>query len=476
MMRSMDSPIVQTSTERQALVRLTAPGHPLVAHDSPSCPMAWQGDRMHTVKDFLRTVWNLAGQLPQSRYVINLCKDRYHFAVAFAAALVARQISLLPTCRAEESIQQLGQRYAGAYVITDHDETPATLPYFQISHRAAHSVNIVENPIIPADRIAAIAFTSGSSGFPQAHAKSWGSLVTGAHALGRQFNLSCDCPRTVVGTVPAQHMYGLETTVMLPLQCGWSLHAGNSILPADIRADLERLRSPAWLMTTPFHLKAYVEEQTRLPGLEGVISATMPLARAVAQQAEKLWHVPVYEIYGCTEGGMLASRRPVKGEAWTLCDGLRMRQEGHRTWVMGGHVGAWLQLTDRITLRNRREFLLLGPNYDLVKVAGKRASLTALNAALNRVPKVIDGTFYWPDQGRSGNGRLTAFVVAPGASRAAILAELRRRIDPVFLPRPLYLVEALPRNAMGKLPQELLEAFAAQVRHSQVASRTSHAT
>jgi acyl-coenzyme A synthetase/AMP-(fatty) acid ligase len=276
--------------------------------------------------------------------------------------------------------------------------------------------------------------------------------------------------------VPAQHMYGLETTVMLPLQCGWSLHAGNSILPADIRADLERLRSPAWLMTTPFHLKAYVEEQTRLPGLEGVISATMPLARAVAQQAEKLWHVPVYEIYGCTEGGMLASRRPVKGEAWTICDGLRMRQEGHRTWVMGGHVGAWLQLTDRITLRNRREFLLLGPNYDLVKVAGKRASLTALNAALNRVPKVIDGTFYWPDQGRSGNGRLTAFVVAPGASRAAILAELRRRIDPVFLPRPLYLVEALPRNAMGKLPQELLEAFAAQVRHSQVASRTSHAT
>ncbi|HVG01457.1 MAG TPA: AMP-binding protein [Nitrospira sp.] len=472
----MDSQILRTSTERQTVIRLATPGYPLIAHDSPSCPIAWQGDHMHTVRDFLRTVWDLAGQLPQSRYVINLCKDRYHFAVAFAAALVARQISLLPTCRAEESLQQLGQRYSGAYVLTDHDDMLTSLPSFHISRRAGHTVTLAENPVIPADRIAAIAFTSGSSGFPQAHAKSWGSLVMGAQALTRQFDLSRDCPRTVVGTVPAQHMFGLETTVMLPLQCGWSLHAGNSILPADIRADLERLRLPAWLMTTPFHLKAYLEEQTRLPGLEGVISATMPLARSVAQQAEGLWHVPVYEIYGCTEGGMLASRHPAKSETWTLCHDLRMRQEDNRTWVMGGHVGAWLQLTDRITLRNPKEFLLLGPNYDLVKVAGKRASLTALNAALNRVPGVLDGTFYWPDQGRSGNGRLTAFVVAPDTSRAVILADLRRRIDPVFLPRPLYLVDALPRNATGKLPQELLETFAEHVRHSPVASRTSHAT
>jgi acyl-coenzyme A synthetase/AMP-(fatty) acid ligase len=170
---------------------------------------------------------------------------------------------------------------------------------------------------------------------------------------------------------------------------------------------------------------------------------------------------------------MLASRRTADGDAWTLCHELRMRQESGGTWVKGGHVGAWLQLTDRITLRNRREFLLLGPNYDLVKVAGKRASLAALNAALLRVRGVSDGTFYWPDQGRSGNGRLSAFVVAPGVSRAAILADLRRFIDPVFLPRPVYFVTALPRNATGKLPHEQLETFAEQVRHSGQA-RTIH--
>jgi acyl-coenzyme A synthetase/AMP-(fatty) acid ligase len=34
--------------------------------------------------------------------------------------------------------------------------------------------------------------------------------------------------------------------------------------------------------------------------------------------------------------------------------------------------------------------------------------------------------------------------------------QLRLRIDPVFLPRPLLMVERLPRNATGKLPQQAL--------------------
>ncbi len=167
-----------------------------------------------------------------------------------------------------------------------------------------------------------------------------------------------------------------------------------------------------------------------------------------------MWGVPVHEMYGCTEGGVIASRRTTASELWQLCHGLRMRQDDEAVWVTGGHVGEWLRLTDRITMRKKREFVLHGPSYDLVKVAGKRASLAALNAALIRVPGVLDGTFYWPDQGRTGNGRLSAFVVAPGLDRSPILAELRKRIDPVFLPRPLRFVDALPRNATGKLPRE----------------------
>ncbi len=94
-------------------------------------------------------------------------------------------------------------------------------------------------------------------------------------------------------------------------------------------------------------------------------------------------------------------------------------------------------------------------------MAGKRSSIGFLNAQLNAIPGVEDGAFFLrDDSGESGVSRLGAVVVAPGQSGAAIVEQLRQRIDPVFLPRPLLLVEQLPRNAVGKLPQHALQGLA----------------
>jgi acyl-coenzyme A synthetase/AMP-(fatty) acid ligase len=182
----------------------------------------------------------------------------------------------------------------------------------------------------------------------------------------------------------------------------------------------------------------------------------------LAAKAERLWDVVVHEIYGCTETGVIGSRRPTAKEIWSLCRGLQLKQDGDAAWVTGGHVGKSFRLADRISVVNEDEFIMHGPGYDVVKVAGKRASLAALNAALLGIDGVTDGAFYRPTDGRNGNGRLTAFVVAPGLSPSAIVAALRIRIDPVFLPRPLHLVDELPRNSTGKLPRERLEAFASR--------------
>jgi len=56
---------------------------------------------------------------------------------------------------------------------------------------------------------------------------------------------------------------------------------------------------------------------------------------------------------------------------------------------------------------------------------------------------------------------VAACVVAPELDAAGVVQELRRRIDPVFLPRPLLFVARLPRNSTGKLPQEALRSLAA---------------
>ena len=68
----------------------------------------------------------------------------------------------------------------------------------------------------------------------------------------------------------------------------------------------------------------------------------------------------------------------------------------------------------------------------------------------------FDGVFFLPGDNDAASRRPLAFVVAPGVSSADILNALRNSVDAVFLPRPLYFVESLPRNATGKLSRENL--------------------
>jgi acyl-coenzyme A synthetase/AMP-(fatty) acid ligase len=107
-------------------------------------------------------------------------------------------------------------------------------------------------------------------------------------------------------------------------------------------------------------------------------------------------------------------------------------------------------------------FLLHGRHADQVNIAGKRTSLAYLNQQLNAIPGVRDGVFLLPREDHPDSiHRLTALVVAPGLTPAALTQALRERIDPVFLPRPLLLVDAC-RNATGKLTQDLLATLQAQ--------------
>ena len=62
------------------------------------------------------------------------------------------------------------------------------------------------------------------------------------------------------------------------------------------------------------------------------------------------------------------------------------------------------------------------------------------------------------------DGRPAAAVVAPGLTVASILHELRRHLDGAFVPRPLIIVDELPRNSLGKLPREELLGLLAKAR------------
>jgi acyl-coenzyme A synthetase/AMP-(fatty) acid ligase len=428
---------------------------PLIRHNDPASVFAWCAGQPVSAAHFLRDVAQLAKRLPEKRHILNLCTDRYRFAVGFAAALSRGQVSLLPPNYTADFVARLNLRYPDTYCLTDG---ATDLPGVEIvafpeafSGEAAADV-----PLIAETQRAALVFTSGSTGDPVAHEKSWGSLCKGAVAEAARLGIAQNSGMAVLGTVPAQHMYGLESSMLLAMQNGLALVAERPFYPADICARLAALPRPRCLITTPVHLRTLLSEVTELPPVEFVLCATAHLAPQLASEAEARFAAPLYEIYGCTEAGMVASRRTTEGAAWRLLPGVEMLQDEQGCSVRGGHVEIEATLSDVIERNADGTFMLHGRTADLVNIAGKRTSLASLNHHLNAIPGVQDGVFLMPDDGDGAVTRPMAFAVAQDLSAEHILNALRNSVDAVFLPRPLYLVDALPRNATGKLTRESL--------------------
>jgi acyl-coenzyme A synthetase/AMP-(fatty) acid ligase len=340
--------------------------------------------------------------------------------------------------------------------------TSLDLPRFELP-AAPKDRGTFELPQVAIDQVVARIFTSGSTGEPQPHQKTWGALR--ANIAAESARLGVGPGHAILGTVPPQHMYGFESTILLPLLSGAALGDERLYLPADIDAAIERTPGPRTLFTTPFHLKAWLAG----PGaarLERIVSATAPLSVELAREAESRTGAELLEIYGCTEAGQVATRRTALSDEWQLFDGLRLRESGGQAIVSGGHVEEPTPLQDVIELRpDGRHFVLHGRFADMVNIAGKRNSLRYLDHQLLSIPGVEDGVFYMPDEeAADGVTRLTAFAVAPGLTAREIVSALRERLDAAFVPRPLYLVESLPRMLTGKIPREALRALAQKLK------------
>ena len=408
---------------------------------------------------FMHEVRRTADALPAASHVLNFCADRYRFAVAFCAALVRGQTTLLPPTTTPNVIAAMRAFAPDVFYVSDDDAVQVDLPRVALPPDDGMVDTHLEIPEIPGDQLAACVFTSGSTGEPQPQFKTWGGLVRNIAAEARRFTVGPG--HTVLGTVPPQHMFGFESTVLLPLLSGATLTAERLYYPADIDEAIERANAPRIMFITPFHLRTWMESGGGAH-IETLVSATAPLSVGLARETEERTGGELYEIYGCTEAGQVASRRTSESPEWQAFDGLRLANHGEQALVSGGHVERPTALMDVIEpLGDGTRFLLHGRTADMVNIAGKRNSIGYLDHQLTAIPGVVDGAFFMPDEtDPDGVTRLMAFVVAPTLTPAQITAALRAKIDAAFLPRPIVMLDRLPRQLTGKLPRESLKALA----------------
>jgi acyl-coenzyme A synthetase/AMP-(fatty) acid ligase len=417
--------------------------------------VAWVDGQPVSLSLLLGRAEQLAGQLPGFAHAINMCRGRHAFSVAFLATVMAGGTNLLPANRLPGTLSRLIRDHSRTIVITDEAVNGIEGTVVDAGKVMDMSPSSTTVPRLSADHLAAIVFTSGSTGSSSRILKPWKTLHDSSrinaagYALSRQVHAAA--------TVPAQHMWGLETTILLPWFAPQAVSCGLPFFAQDVIDQLARLPEPRVLISTPVHLRALIGSGLAWPKTELVLSSTAPLDAALASRIEAACGGRVVEIYGCSETGCLARRQSARQNRWEFLDGLNCHRRAGACWIEAEHLPEPVRLMDRLQIDPDGRFRLAGREKDLVNIAGKRASLAELTQVLLQIEGVVDGVIFQPvDDEAGGVTRLAALVVAPTLSAGDIRRQLAARVDAAFIPRPLRLVEKLPREESGKLSRTSL--------------------
>lgn len=441
--------------------------------------------RNWTWRQVHRASIELTDRLGHASAVCNLCNSRLNFLVAWLAALRCRIPMVLPPSGGHADLAGVLGSTPRPLIIVDHENAiqqgwrgssdclvaPSTWP--------SAKEGATDPTWLPDwHRTAALLYTSGSTGAPEPHPKTLLQLVSGALALSERLAQDVagglSAMRRLICSVPPQHMFGFEASVMFPLVQGIPVSEGRPLLPADVRQSFVGAPASAWI-TTPLHMRGLVRSGEGLPNCTLVLASTMPLTQQLARQTERLVGAPVVEIYGSTETGVLAMRCSAHDTNWRPVSGVRMAATHDDTLSWGAHFSSPVRLPDEIEIDATGCFRLLGRLTDMVKIGGRRASLAGLNLLLEGLPGLEDGVLYLPNS-TNPTERLCLIYSGQALDRAAVGEWLRGRLDPAFMPRTLIHIDKLPRSEGGKLPHQALDALFAAWQHRTRRSNVSGAT
>lgn len=422
------------------------------------CPVAIQDNKEVNFSDLLDSSYRLAQNLPDTSYTVSLCKDRIAFTIAFCATLIKKATNLLPANKKASAINEIAADHPGCICLYDDDMELPSIPCFKISKFISGKSNLHSQDIPQIDKMhtAAIAFTSGSTGKPTAHKKYWQTLVGTTHKLAKRFLSDLDNKPTIVATVPSQHMYGLEMTVLMLLHGHCIMDSSHPFYAQEIVERLSAIQHPRMLVTTPIHLRTLLGSGLHTPTIKRTISATAPLPENLAEEAEDRFGGTVEEIYGCTEAGSSATRHTISTSHWDLLDNMSLSKQDDIVFITGDHLEEKVPLQDKLNVISDTKFEFLGRSEDLLNVGGKRASLADLSIKILEISGVDDAIVFLPESDDNISEQRPAALVVTDLNRNDLSRAISNRIDSVFIPRPIKIISNLPRSENGKIQRSKL--------------------
>jgi acyl-coenzyme A synthetase/AMP-(fatty) acid ligase len=447
--------------------------HALLARHRPGALVARGRTREDLLGDVARVAALLAPAAFDGEEVLVLCHDRYHFAVALLAAWHRGLVVALPPSTQPEMVRAIRQRDRVRTVLHDVPETPGLDVATLLEAHAHGPVEPVTLAPLEAGRHVVVVYTSGTTGAPLACPKTAGQLLGEAEVLSRTFAL--DARETILATVPPHHIYGLLFGLLVPLVGGASF-VRETHLHAEPLAALWNAERATVLVSVPAHLRALaVLDPDAFAGAPRHVfssGAALPEATSVMLHARFGWRVT--EVLGSSETGGIGHRTAVveTGAApppFLALDGVVVSEGDGGRMVLDSpfldpDVARPFVSADRVVVVDARRFVHLGRADGVVKVGGTRVSVQEIEARLLAIPGVTDAVV-WAVAVGGARGHETRAVVAGRDTGGALLThetvrrELSKWLEPVVIPRRIRVVDALPREATGKLRRDALEAL-----------------
>ncbi|MCW1428210.1 AMP-binding protein [Novosphingobium sp. JCM 18896] len=339
--------------------------------------------------------------------------------------------------------------------------------------------------------LAAILYTSGTTG------RSKGAMLTHANLLSNALTLKdlwgWQADDVLIHILPIYHVHGLFVALHGALLAGATVLFHRGFDPAAVVADIAR---GSVLMGVPTHYTRLTAAPELTPasagGMRLFLSGSAPLLAEAHQRFEEKTGQRILERYGMTETGMITSNpyrggERVAGTVGYPLPGVEVRLRGDDgdlvnegpgvLEVRGPNVFAGYWRMPEKTAQEIREdgffitgdvatqeadgrVTLVGRAKDLIIAGGLNIYPKEIEEAIDALPGVDESAVIGVPHADMGEGVVAVVVPQKGASvtedevRAALEGQLARFKQP----RRVIVVEALPRNAMGKVQKAALRA------------------
>ena len=354
------------------------------------------------------------------------------------------------------------------------------------------------HPRPPADHPAMILYTSGTTGAPKGVVSTHGSIAAGLDALAGAWRWTAD--DVLVHGLPLFHVHGLVLGVLGPLRLGGRLvHTGRPTPEAYART-----RGTMYFgVPTVWSRIAGDEDSARaLAGARLLVSGSAPLPESVFRRIAELTGHEIVERYGSTETLITLSAR-VEGErraGWVglPLDGVETRlrpdpessgagdddlpHDGEsigellvrgpmlgvgyhgrpeataESWLPGG----WFATGDAAVIDAAGMHRIVGRlSTDLIKTGGFRVGAGEIESCLLDHDAVAEVAVVGAPDDDLGQRIVAVVVAAPGHDARddladALISHVAERLSTHKRPREVRFVDALPRNAMGKVTKKAL--------------------